>query len=355
MKNILIHTTAGLLCGWILFGCGKASVTEVERRIFVDYFSLNLFVGDEVQITASPTGETFTWYSEDVSVATVSASGQVQATGEGETNIIVRYDDVQRVIPVSVAVKIPATGITVSKSALELKPGESQIITASLLPENSNDKVAILWRSTHPDVVKVTGGVVEALKEGYAKLIVSLEGNSEVEVEIPVDVSYTFPFNGPHILSASAPCTIQARDFDTGGQNYAFYDTERRVGSPNYRPELTSGNMPYVEGGTHIGYIATGEWLLFTVDVQESGNYLVDFEITASGNGGKLHIEVDGINPWGLVDAPNNGSWSAFGWISARYPETPLPVIAMTEGKHKIKFYVDVATYNFRALRFTAQ
>ncbi|MDR2385673.1 MAG: Ig-like domain-containing protein [Tannerella sp.] len=355
MKNILIQITGILTCGWILFGCGKASVTEVERNIFVDHSSLNMFVGDQLQITASPTNETFTWTSEDASVATVSASGEVRAVNEGETNIIVRYDDVQRVIPVSVVIKIPATGIAVNKAKLELKPRESLIVTASLLPENSNDKAAILWQSTDPSIVKVTGGVVETLKEGYAKLIVTLEGNSEVRLEIPVDVSYTFPFNGPHILSSASPCIIQARDFDTGGQNYAFYDTERRVGSPNYRPELTSGNMPYVEAGTHISYIATGEWLQFTVEVQDGGPYLVDFEITASGNGGKLHIEVDGQDPWGLVDVPNNGSWSAFGWISERYPASPLPTITLAEGKHKIKFYVNVVTYNFRALRFTKQ
>lgn len=353
MKNFLIQTICMLACGGLLSGCGNASVAEAEKQIFVNHSSLSLFVGDEVQITASPTLEDFKWSSENTSVATVGASGDVRAVGEGETNIIVSYDDVQRLIPVSVTVKIPATGVNVNKSFLELMPNESLVITASLLPENCNEKVAILWQSSDPAVVKVTGGVVEAVKVGNAKIIVSLAG-STIAVEIPVEVSYTFPFNGPHILSAVAPCTVQARDFDTGGQNYAFYDTGTTPGSPVYRPELT-GNMPCVEGGTHIGYIATGEWLQYTVDVREGGDYLVDVEITASGVGGKFHIEVDGANAWGLFDVPNNGSWSAFGWISVRYPDSVLPVIRLTEGKHKIKFYVDVATYNFRALRFTRQ
>jgi hypothetical protein len=104
MKNRLIQAMCILCCGWMLSGCTKGQIEEAEKRIFVDHASLNMTVGDEVKITASPTNETFIWESDDVAVATVSASGEVRATGAGRTNIIVSYDDVRRTIPVDVVV-----------------------------------------------------------------------------------------------------------------------------------------------------------------------------------------------------------------------------------------------------------
>jgi hypothetical protein len=355
--NISVYIICTLIGGWILSGCGKASITEVEKNIFVNYQSLDLFVNDEVKITASPTGEAFSWESENTSVAIVDASGLVRAAGEGETNIMVSYGNVKRVIPVSVVVKIPATGIIVSKTGLELKPKENITVTVSLLPENSNDKAVLLWRSANPGIVKVTEGIVEAVKEGITSIFVKLDGSATAEVEIPVEVSYTFPFNGPHILSSATPCQIQARDFDTGGQNYGFYDTGTTAGSPDYRPELT-GNRPCVEGGTHIGYVAANEWLQFTVDVQNAGTYLVDCELAIGGGSqGTFQIKTDGVaEPETIVPPSQSGDgWSIFVWLSERSPDTQLPIINLTEGRHKIIFYMGSPNYNFRALKFIRQ
>jgi hypothetical protein len=362
MKKILIWTAGALCGGWLLSGCGKASVEEVEKNIFVNQPSAELFVGEEVVITASPAGETFSWTSEDPSIASVTATGTIRAESEGETNIIVSYGEVQRAVPVSVENLIAATGLSVSKTSLELelRPNGSATLTASLLPENSNDRAAIVWQSTNPAVAKVTGGIVEPVSEGSATIIVTLEGKNNIRAEIPVKVDYTSPFNGPHVISAATPCILQARDFDYGGLGYAFHDNARNVGSPNYRPEIVSGNMPNVESGAHIGGITAGEWLLFTVEVEDVGNYLVDFEITANNaaaNVRTFHLEVDFVDVTGLLQTPNNGSWSAFEWISVRYPEAIplLPIIPLTEGMHRIRLYFDTAGYNFRALKFTHQ
>jgi hypothetical protein len=105
MKNRLIQTMCILSCGWMLSNCTEGQIQEAEKKIFVDYASLNMIVGDEVKITASPTDETFIWESDDIAVATVSASGEVRATGAGETNITVSYGDVRRIIPVNVIAK----------------------------------------------------------------------------------------------------------------------------------------------------------------------------------------------------------------------------------------------------------
>lgn len=68
-----------LFC-FLLTGCEENLRTEVERAFFVNKSSLALFVGDEVQLVASPTDGTYVyrWSSEDVSVATVDKDGRVK-------------------------------------------------------------------------------------------------------------------------------------------------------------------------------------------------------------------------------------------------------------------------------------
>src|SRR5690606_27995413 len=95
-----------------------------------------------------------------------------------------------------------------------------------------------------------------------------------------------------------------------------------------------------------IGYINAGEWLVYTVDVRDGGEYLVDVSLSAAGDG-MFHLEVDNQNVTGSVHVPNNGSWADWRW----HPNPPLTV-NFTAGKHKIKFVTEVSGFNLNSLRF---
>ena len=173
----------------LLAGCAEGPNRDIEKRFFVNYTSLDMYVGDEVQITASPTIETFTWESEDASVASVSQAGEVLATGEGETNILVSCGDLRRTIPVKAVVKIPVTGISVSNSSLEIPEGESVVLRATILPENNNEKDnTLIWQSSDLSVVTVSGGMVTAVGRGSAVITVSMRSNPSMKTEIPISV-----------------------------------------------------------------------------------------------------------------------------------------------------------------------
>ncbi|MDR1518047.1 MAG: Ig-like domain-containing protein [Dysgonamonadaceae bacterium] len=336
------------------FACAEGPDRDIEQDLYVNYLSLSLFVGDEVTVTASPTtGTTFGWESENTSVATVSG-GAVRAIGEGETNIIVTGNGVTRTIPVVVTVKIPVTGISVSKTALDMKPGENVVLTTKLLPTNTNVKSTIVWKSSNPSIARVIEGSIDALSVGSCVITASLAENPSIKTDVAIVVDYTFPFNGPHVISKAAVCTIQARDFDYGGQGFAYYDTSTSRGTPDYRPDIPAGsNIPMVEGGTHIGYVGSGEWLLFTVEVTDEADYRVDWDITAAGDNGTIQLKVDGDAAFSPFVVPNNGSWGSFAWISERYPGTTLPTVHLTAGKHKLTVLFVAATYNFRGIRFS--
>ena len=101
--------------------------------------------------------------------------------------------------------------------------------------------------------------------------------------------------------------------------------------------------------GIISGTPVQGEWLLYTVDVEDAGEYVAEVSLSAAGSGGKFHLEVDGTDVTGSIDVPDNGSWSDWRWL-----ETASPVIlTLTAGRHQITFYIENSGYNFRALRFT--
>lgn len=81
----------------------------------------------------------------------------------------------------------------------------------------------------------------------------------------------------------SIPGRIEAEDFDKGGQGVGFYDSSKSNQGGKYRTE--SGDYVGIgEGGTgyYVGWSGNGEWLNYTVDVQEAGTYRMDIHYSSS-------------------------------------------------------------------------
>lgn len=337
---------------YLSFGCDDYVRTEVTKDIYVNKLSLSAFVGDQIQLIASPTDETYQykWSSEDTNVATVDEKGLVQIVGEGSTNIIVSDGNASRQIPVTAIIRIPLTDVILSETSLELLPGARKTILVTNVPDNANDIPPYNWYSENPDIVTVNEiGELTVVGEGTTNIIYCL---GEIEKKVSIDAAYTRPFMGPHVLSAAKPCEIPAANFDLGGEGYAFHDADaaNRTNN-NYRRnngDPLSDAVDIEGNGVNIGYTNVGEWLLYTVEVQDAGEYFAEISLSANGINGKYRLEVDGENVTGTVIVPNNGSWGDWRW----HPVPPLE-INLPAGKHKIKFFFEGSDFNLRALRFT--
>lgn len=68
---------------------------------------------------------------------------------------------------------IPVLDVTLLGS-LEICPGDSYELTASIIPEDASNK-KVLWSSGNTDVVTVTGGVLTAIAEGSANVTVTTQ------------------------------------------------------------------------------------------------------------------------------------------------------------------------------------
>jgi O-glycosyl hydrolase len=122
------------------------------------------------------------------------------------------------------------------------------------------------------------------------------------------------PFKGaPFAIGA----TIEAEDFDNGGQGVAFNDTTAANEGGKYRStgvdiEATTD----VGGGYNVGFAKPGEWLEYTVDVASAGNYVLDLRLANRAAGGVLHVDVGGSNKTGAIAVPNTGGWQNWQTVS---------------------------------------
>jgi len=90
-----------------------------------------------------------------------------------------------------------------------------------------------------------------------------------------------------------------------------------------------------VEGNYNVGWMAPGEWLLYTVNVGTSGTYRLDLRVAANGSGGQLHVEFDGVNKTGALTIPNTGGWQAWTTISTQ--------VTLGSGVQRMRVAVDSA------------
>jgi hypothetical protein len=160
------------------------------------------------------------------------------------------------------------------------------------------------------------------------------------------------------VITSSATTYAKPGDFDLGGEGTGFHDsnTNHDPGSngANYRPNLgdyLSAAMDIEGDGGNIGYTNNGEWLMYTVDVRDEGNYEIDWYVSVNGSGAACHVEVDGVSS-DVYQMVNNGNWSDWRYYCERNGVAP-PVFHLTKGKHTVKFVWNGGSFNYNGLRFT--
>ena len=78
---------------------------------------------------------------------------------------------------------VPATGVTLSETALSLHPTEKATLTAAVAPENTTD--TLVWTSSNDVVATVKNGVVTAKSEGTATITAAC-GSAKAECVVTV-------------------------------------------------------------------------------------------------------------------------------------------------------------------------
>ncbi|PZR20137.1 MAG: carbohydrate-binding protein [Flavobacterium psychrophilum] len=147
------------------------------------------------------------------------------------------------------------------------------------------------------------------------------------------------PYEG---LPAQIPGIIEAENYDIGPE--AVFDSNGG-GDTQYRPGDGVGTEACNEGGYNIAYVAANEWLKYTAQVNNTGNYDINFRISTPYNNKSIHLQVDGVDVTGTVAIQNTGGFQA--WQTATASN-----IALTEGVHVITLYFNQADININKMEF---
>ena len=127
----------------------------------------------------------------------------------------------------------------------------------------------------------------------------------------PPPPSGSSPFSGTGI---SLPGTIQAENFDNGGEGVGYHDASPGNYGGAYRS--TDVDVETGTGGYNVGYASVGEWLNYRVIVASAGTYTFNFRVASAGQGGTFHLEMDGSNVTGGLGVPNTGGWQSWQTVS---------------------------------------
>lgn len=159
------------------------------QSITLDPSDLTLYEGEEHTLSATIAPENATyqsviWSTTDDKIATVE-NGKVVAIKKGSAKIKAEANGKTAECQVEVLSSI--ANISLDKSELSMKIGDTETLNAVITPEDATLRENMVWASSDDNVVIVNqSGKVDAIKEGTATVSVSVEGK-KAECGITVD------------------------------------------------------------------------------------------------------------------------------------------------------------------------
>jgi hypothetical protein len=149
------------------------------------------------------------------------------------------------------------------------------------------------------------------------------------------------PFSG---TAAAVPGRIEAENFDKGGEGIAYHDATASNHGGLYRTNESVDIISPYAGGYVVNNFQTGEWLEYTIDVAQSGNYRVEALVSSTFTSSGFHFEIDGVAVTNKVAVTSTGAWTSFAWVGKR--------IALPAGHHVLRITSDAEYFNLDAIRF---
>ena len=162
--------------------------------------------------------------------------------------------------------------------------------------------------------------------------------------EFVVGINRQLPYPDPE-QPHRIPGTIWPVNYDTGGEGVAYHDFEPENLGPGSRQDEGVDTEPN-DGGENIGWLEYGEWLEYTIEVEETGIYDVDIRCGSPNSTGMFTLFFNGEDRTGILNVPQTGSWTAF---------TTLPVkdIQLNQGDTVMRIFIDNGQFNLGRLTFS--
>jgi parallel beta-helix repeat protein len=193
----------------------------------------------------------------------------------------------------------------------------------------------------------ITGNNVSGLTSGHSAYVNSSSGfTATLSNNSWQNSTAEGPYGG---TAAAVPGTVQAANYDTGGQGIGYNVTSVNGSANSYRTDgVDLESTTDTGGGDDLGWTATGQWLRYTVNAATAGTYTVSFRVASlDGATDAFHLlNTSGAELTGAENIPATGAWQT--WT------TVTDTVNLAAGKQTLILDQDNPGWNIHYLSFTA-
>lgn len=152
------------------------------------------------------------------------------------------------------------------------------------------------------------------------------------------------PYKGlRHII----PTKIETEDYDAGGYEVGFYDSDDGNNGNKYRFDDVDIDVSD-DGGYAVGWLNDGEWLKYSVNVKYSGNYTIRVRCGTPNSGKTFDLILNGNTIVQNASVPNTGSYASFDIVE-------VTGVNLSEGNAVLEFVSNSDGYNMDWFEFVPE
>jgi hypothetical protein len=208
----------------------------------------------------------------------------------------------------------------------------------------------VLMHAVHPQTAAAIGDIIDTLRaRGFVfrfaeDFVLAKYGKSSNQLIYGGAPCNQTPFGGS---PRAIPGTIQAEDFDNGGQGCAYSDTTVANEGGAYRTGEQVDIQPTTDagGGNNVGWTQPGEWLEYTVAIASGGSYRLELRTATTAAGKTVDVLVDGALIANDVPITNTGNFQTFATVT-------VPSVTLSAGTRVLRLLFNQNSVNVNWIRF---
>ena len=191
-----------------------------------------------------------------------------------------------------------------------------------------------------------------------------LVDNSRYRKDVPdalirqVQTDQTIPYHGS---PSEIPGLIYLSDYDLGKNNHAYYDTvvaDYNLSTGNFTAwnsgwsyrndgvDIERNDDSNNSNGFHVGFVNQGEWMKYTVDIDQTAVYKAKIRLATEQTGGEFFLSINDQEVTTTQVVTATGGWTQF--ITYEIDDIILP-----QGEHSLKLHINNNTpVNLSSIEF---
>jgi beta-glucanase (GH16 family) len=155
----------------------------------------------------------------------------------------------------------------------------------------------------------------------------NLDGDPDGSTTFPQTmlIEYVRVYERAEVAAANLPAKIEAENYSA----MSGIQTENTADSG---------------GGQNVGWIESGDWMDYTVNVPEAGVYTVEYRVASPGATGQIQLQ-SGSSVLATTAVPNTGGWQNWQTVSA--------TVQLGAGQQTLRVYASGTGFNVNWINFS--